>query len=101
MTRGGALAIFVDLKPSGGQYPLMPLPSTEDEIRAAALIWIKDLTFDGAIPVTREQLANDFVFARRRFPRVDRGRGIRKPVGWRSALSIITPAAKPGRVRDL
>jgi putative restriction endonuclease len=57
------------------------------------------VTLDGALPVTREQLANDFIVAGARFPLVDRGRGIRKPIGWRGALSMTTAAPKSGRSR--
>lgn len=42
------------------------------------------------MPITREQLTNDFYVSGGRFPLVDRGRGIRKPQGWRAALSIMT-----------
>ena len=51
------------------------------------------------MPVTREQLANDFIIAGQRFPLIDRGRGIRKPIGWRAALSITTAAPKSGQPR--
>jgi len=51
------------------------------------------------VPVTREQLANDFIIAGQRFPLIDRGRGIRKPIGWRAALSITTAAPKSGQPR--
>lgn len=73
--------------------------SGEDEIRAAALAWLQQVTFGGSVPVTRDQLANDCVVGGRRFPLVDRGRGIRKPIGWRAALSITTAAPKSGRRR--
>lgn len=71
----------------------------EDAIRAAALQWVAMVTRDGQVPVTRAQLAGDFVWRGQRFPLVDRGRGIRRPVGWRSALSIVTAVAKSGGVR--
>ncbi len=51
------------------------------------------------VPLTRAQLANDFVVDGQRFPLIDRGRGIRKPAGWRAALSISTAAPKSGRAR--
>lgn len=63
------------------------------------MAWLQDVTLAGTVPVTREQLANDFVVAGERFPLVDRGRGIRKPQGWRAALSIMTAAPKPGQPR--
>ena len=71
----------------------------EELIRAAALAWLQTVTLDGSLPITRDQLANDFVGAGARFPLVDRGRGIRKPAGWRGALSITTAAPKSGRAR--
>lgn len=63
-----------------------------DAVRAAALAWLTQVTMDGELEVTREQLASDFSVSGVRFPLVDRGRGIRKPVGWHAALSITTPA---------
>ncbi len=54
------------------------------------------MTFDGEVPVTREQLTNDFSVDGVRFPLVDTGRGIRKPAGWDAALSILTAVAKGG-----
>jgi putative restriction endonuclease len=76
-----------------------PVPRIDEEIRAAALAWIDGITLSGTVPVTREQLANDFIIAGQRFPLVDRGRGIRKPVGWRAALSITTAAPRSGQPR--
>ena len=67
----------------------------EESIRAAALVWLSEITLGGTVPVSREQLANDFLVAGQRFPLVDRGRGIRKPVGWRAALSIMTAQGRP------
>ncbi len=77
----------------------MSLPPADEEIRAAALAWIDAVTLGGAVPVTREQLANDFVIGGQRFPLVDRGRGIRKPFGWQAALSITTAAPRSGQPR--
>ena len=68
-----------------------------DGLRAAALDWVRERALDGTVPITREELAGDFSFAGQRFPLIDRGRGIRKPVGWVSALSIATPVPKSGR----
>jgi putative restriction endonuclease len=62
-------------------------------------VWIQEVTLSGTVPVTREQLANDFVIGGQRFPLVDRGRGIRKPMGWSAALSITTAAPKSGQPR--
>lgn len=75
----------------------MPSPSDELEIRAAALAWLQHVTHDGSVPVSRDQLANDFFVVGTRFPLIDRGRGIRRPAGWRAALSITTAAQRPGR----
>ncbi len=58
-----------------------PYVAAEDAIRSAALAWLRLVTHDGELPVTREQLANDFVIDGSRFPLVDRGRGIRRPRG--------------------
>lgn len=77
----------------------MPSSQLEQEVRAAALRWLQRVTAGGELTVTREQLANDFYFQGQRFPLVDRGRGIRKPQGWASALSILTAAPKAGRNR--
>ena len=71
----------------------------ESAIRSAALHWVAMVTRDGQVPVTRAQLAGDFLWQGRRFPLVDRGRGIRRPAGWTAALSIVTAVAKSGGVR--
>lgn len=73
--------------------------STPDEIRAAALEWLRQTTFDGEVAITREQLTNDFTVDGMRFPLVDTGRGIRKPAGWDAALSILTAVPKSGGAR--
>jgi putative restriction endonuclease len=75
--------------------------ATPDEhaVRIAALNWLQQVTLGGTMPVTREQLANDFHFGGQRFPLIDRGRGIRKPIGWTSALSITTAVPKSGGPR--
>lgn len=67
----------------------------ETAIRAAALAWLNEVTLGGTVPVTRDQLANDFQFAGERIALVDRGRGIRKPQGWHAALSIMTAHGRP------
>lgn len=72
---------------------------TEDEIRLEALLWLRAVTHDGELPMTRDQLTNDFVVGGVRFPLVDAGRGIRRPRGWRSALSILTAPPKAGQPR--
>lgn len=68
----------------------------EQDIREAALEWVRSTSSDGTRPLTREELANDFLVDGERFPLVDRGRGIRKPIGWQAALSILTSAGKAG-----
>jgi putative restriction endonuclease len=68
-------------------------------VRASALAWLARVTMDGQVEVTREQLANDFAVDGARFPLIDRGRGIRKPLGWDAALSITTAVPKSGRPR--
>jgi len=78
---------------------IVTAPVGEEEIRAAALVWIEAVTLGGSLTVTREQLANDFIVNGQRFPLVDRGRGIRKPLDWRAALSITTAAPKSGQPR--
>lgn len=69
---------------------------SEQHIREAALEWVRSASLDGTRPLTREALANDFLVDGERFPLVDRGRGIRKPIGWQAALSILTSAGKAG-----
>lgn len=70
-----------------------------DVVRAAALEWLRRVTMDGQLPVSRQQLANDFLVDGVRFPLIDRGRGIRKPAGWDAALSITTSVGTSGRPR--
>jgi len=74
-------------------------PQEEDAIRSAALLWLAATTSDGLRPVLREQLANDFIWQGRRFPLIDPQRGIRRPAGWGTALSISTAVAKSGGLR--
>lgn len=70
--------------------------TAENRIRAAALDWVRSASLDGTRPLHRDELANDFLIEGVRFPLVDRGRGIRKPMGWRAALSILTAAGRAG-----
>lgn len=70
----------------------------EDEARASAIAWLRAVTHDGAIEVSRDQLT-EFTFQGHRLPLIDRGRGIRKPQGWHAALSITTAVPKSGRAR--
>jgi putative restriction endonuclease len=82
-----------------GQSPDVNAASSEELIRTAAFEWLTKTTLDGTIPVSRAQLTNDFRFDGTRFPLVDAGRGIRRPRGWTSALSIMTAAPKGARWR--
>jgi putative restriction endonuclease len=87
-----------------GRLPRKDLPvvvgvDQEDVIRGAALHWLSAVTLDGRRPISRVQLANDFVWNGERFPLIDRGRGIRKPAGWTTALSITTAVAASGGLR--
>ena len=68
-------------------------------VRAAALDWLRQVTMEGQLAVTRAQLANDFIVGGERFALIDRGRGIRKPAGWDSALSITTSVPRSGKPR--
>jgi putative restriction endonuclease len=85
-------------EPKLGEFDVPP-DTEETTVRAAALAWLEEKTLGGTLELTRDQLANDFHVAGARFPLVDRGRGIRKPSGWRAALSIMTAAPKSGRAR--
>ncbi len=49
----------------------------EEHVRAAALQWLSEVTFDGTVTVTRDQLTNDFAVGGARFPLVDHGAGRR------------------------
>lgn len=71
----------------------------EQAIRYAALAWLEQQSHGGELPMTRDQLANDFYVGGERFALVDRGRGIRKPAGWTAALSIMTAVPRVGRPR--
>ncbi|HEY6577278.1 MAG TPA: HNH endonuclease [Mycobacterium sp.] len=74
----------------------MAAPLEEDAVRTLALEWVRRRTLDGARSVTRDELANDFYVGNIRFPLIDRGRGIRKPAAWSTALSILTAVPKSG-----
>src|ERR1700712_6121374 len=72
---------------------------SEDFVRSSALAWLANMTGGGELPLTRDQLANDFIIGGQRFPLIDRGRGIRKPQGWTAAFSITTSVPKRGQNR--
>lgn len=65
-------------------------------MRALAIEWVHQRSLDGTVPISRDALANDFHIGDTRFPLIDRGRGIRKPLGWSTALSILTVFPKGG-----
>ena len=67
-------------------------------LRADAIRFLELRTNDGAIPITRAELA-EFTFKGEPFPLIDRQRGIRKPAVLRSALSISTKYTRPGQSR--
>ncbi len=71
----------------------------EDAVRAAAIEWVRRVTLDTRLSITRKQLAGDFSVGGVRLPLIDRGRGIRKPSGWEAALSITTAAPSSGGAR--
>jgi putative restriction endonuclease len=85
--------------PWGHDLFVMAAEAGENQIRAAAFGWLEQVTLGGSVPVTREQLRDDFHVAGVRFPLVDAGRGIRRPRSWRAALSMLTAAPKWGRSR--
>ncbi|MEE6138887.1 HNH endonuclease [Mycobacterium sp. 050128] len=69
---------------------------SEDTVRALAIEWVHQRSLGGTVPISRDALANDFHIGDTRFPLIDRGRGIRKPSGWSTALSILTVFPKGG-----
>jgi putative restriction endonuclease len=77
----------------------MSVTGDPEAVRAAALTWLGQVSMDGELDVTRAQLANDFLFEGERFTLIDRGKGIRKPRGWSSALSMNTPFVRSGKPR--
>ncbi|WP_235616685.1 HNH endonuclease [Mycobacterium montefiorense] len=68
----------------------------QDAVRAMAIEWVQQRSLGGTVPISRDALANDFYIGDVRFPLIDRGRGIRKPLGWSTALSILTVFPKSG-----
>ncbi|BBY89056.1 hypothetical protein MTOK_48380 [Mycolicibacterium tokaiense] len=53
----------------------------QEALRSAALEWVRRQTLDGTRPITRDELANDFVVGGERFPLIDRGAGSESPRG--------------------
>lgn len=74
--------------------------SGEDDsaLRVAAQQWLALRTNDGSDPIHSEELS-DFRFRGERIPLLDRQRGIRKPAGLESALSIRTVYRAEGAAR--
>lgn len=70
----------------------------ERSARVEAMAWLAARTCDGAEPITRQQLTQ-FVYEGERLTLIDRGRGIRKPAGWRAPLTIMTSYVRPGAER--
>lgn len=64
-------------------------PGREDRLRAAALSWLAVRSHDGLNSLSTEEIG-EFTFEGERFALMDRQRGIRKPAGFESALSIRT-----------
>ncbi|WP_456598668.1 HNH endonuclease [Blastococcus sp. SYSU DS0616] len=84
---------------ANGHSSIMDGAGSEEAVRAAAFEWLQSTTMDGTVPISREQLRDDFRFDGVRFPLVDAGRGIRRPRGWTAALSMLTAAPKEARWR--
>lgn len=81
---------------------LSPKPNS-DELRAAMFSYVDELVGSGSPYVTRAQLS-DFRFRGERFPLIDPSKGIRKPAGWSTVLSILstqTPADRGGYDDDV
>lgn len=69
-----------------------------DGLREEAIRWLIDRSADGLDVLTRDDIA-DFRYEGERFPLVDRGRGIRVPANFDTALSVVTVFSAPGKVR--
>jgi putative restriction endonuclease len=81
---------------------LSPQPDS-DELRAAVFTYVDELVGSGSPYVTRAQLS-EFHFRGERFPLIDPSKGIRKPAGWSTVLSILstqTPADRGGYDDDV
>lgn len=73
--------------------------SAPDELRLAAIEWLRKRTFDGELPLTREEIL-DFRFRGEPFRLQDLTKGIRKPAGWDAALSVTT-SFKPKKAYEI
>lgn len=67
----------------------MATPPDSDELRTAVFSYVDSLLEAGSPYVTRSQL-RDFTFDGERVPLVDPSKGIRKPAGWSTVLSIMS-----------
>lgn len=76
----------------------MSTPPDSEQLRAAMFAYVDELIGSGSPYVTRAQLSS-FRFDGERFPLIDPSKGIRKPAGWATVLSILstqTPAERGG-----
>lgn len=73
--------------------------SDHDELRLAAIDWLRERTFDGELPLSREEIL-DFRFRGEKFRLQDLSKGIRKPAGWGAALSVTT-SFKPKKAFEI
>lgn len=67
----------------------MAVERDSEEVRAAIFAYVDDLLSSGSPYVHRRQLS-EFTFLDERFPLVDPSKGIRKPEGWSTVLSIMS-----------
>lgn len=73
-------------------------PTEDRALREAARAWLDDVTLNGSLSVSREQLSA-FEFNGERIPLIDRHKGIRKPRMLTAALSFVTTYRPAGRER--
>ncbi|WP_394159791.1 HNH endonuclease [Galactobacter valiniphilus] len=64
--------------------------SREDEIRWAAIDWLRQRTLEGELPLTREDILDFRLADGDQFRLQDLTKGIRRPRGWGAALSVTT-----------
>lgn len=68
---------------------------TEVRLRREAMAWLTVRTQDGARPISREELASDFVFDTAPFRLIPTQTGIWKPASLSAALTIVTTEGSP------
>lgn len=73
--------------------------SDHDELRLSAIQWLRERTFGGELPLSREEIL-DFRFRGEPFRLQDINKGIRRPAGWGAAISVTTPF-KPKKAYDI